>query len=170
MHQSASFAWQIRSDLHLPSTENLSRLRRTMSPIEPVFSIRETAVCPSCSLHQYATASGQNVGSPSCPRCGRPLGLAYYRFEPLRISGDGMLPDRNSIQRSIGAFVRRLRLRRHVSQEVLGRRLGIHRSVLSRFERGRCMNLAILFQAAQALDLEIDEVFVRVRDRRSREP
>jgi DNA-binding XRE family transcriptional regulator len=141
-----------------------------MSPIDPVFSIRETAVCPNCHLHQYATASGQNVGSPRCRRCGRPLGLAYYRFEPTRVWGNGMLPDRNSIQRSIGAFVRRLRLRRHISQEVLGRRLGIHRTVLSRVEGGRCMNLAILFRAAHALDLEIDEVFVRVRDRRSREP
>ena len=81
-----------------------------------------------------------------------------------------MLPDRKSIQRSIGAFVRRLRLRRHISQELLGRRLGMHRTVVSRLEGGRSMNLAILFQAAQALDLEIDEVFVRIRDRRSREP
>ena len=141
-----------------------------MSQIEPMFSIREMAVCPSCGLHQYATASGLNVGSPNCRRCGRPLGLAYYRFEPARVWGDSMLPDRNSIQRSIGAFVRRLRLRRHMSQEVLGCRLGVHRTVLSRLEGGRCMNLAIVFRAAHALDLEIDEVFVRVRDRRSREP
>jgi DNA-binding XRE family transcriptional regulator len=102
--------------------------------------------------------------------CGKPLGLAFYRFEPTRLSGKASLPDRNSTQRSIGAFVRRLRLRRHISQEVLGRRMGMRRTVLSRFEGGRCMNLAILFRAARALDLEIDEVFVRVRDRRSREP
>jgi ribosome-binding protein aMBF1 (putative translation factor) len=151
-------------------TENLPRLRRTMSPVEPTFSIREVAVCPCCRLHQYATASGQNVGSATCRRCSQPLGFAYYRFQPSGVSGDGTLPDRNSIQRSIGAFVRRLRLRRHLSQEVLSRRMVIHRTVLSRFEAGRCTNIAILFRAALALDLEIDEVFVRVRDRRSREP
>ena len=136
-----------------------------MSVVEPTFSIRVVAACPCCRLHQYATASGQNVGSAMCRRCNQPLGLAHYRFDPTGVRGDGILPDRKSIQRSIGAFVRRLRLRRHVSQEVLSRRMVIHRTVLSRFEAGRCMNLAILFRAAQALDLEIDEVFVRVRDR-----
>lgn len=141
-----------------------------MSAIEPTFSIREVLVCPCCRLHQYATASGQNVGSAMCRRCSEPLGFAYYRFEPTEVWGDGILPDRNSVQRSIGAFVRRLRLRRHLSQEVLSRRMGMHRTVLSRFEAGRCMNIAILFRAALALDLQIDEVFVRVRDRRSREP
>jgi hypothetical protein len=140
-----------------------------MPPVEPTFSIREVAVCPCCRLHQYATASGQSVGSAICRRCGQPLGFAYYKFQPSRVWGSGLLPDRNSIQRSIGAFVRRLRLRRKISQEMLGRRLAMHRTVVSRFEGGRCMNLAILFRAALALDLEIDEVFVRVRDRRSRE-
>lgn len=117
-----------------------------MSPIEPTFSIREVAVCPGCRLRQYATASGQNVGSAMCRRCGQALGV-YYRFEPTRVGGNGTVPDRNSIQCSIGAFVRRLRLRRHMSQEELGRRLAMHRTVVSRFEGGRSMNLAILFRA-----------------------
>lgn len=138
-----------------------------MSPIEPTFSIRETAICPCCQLHQYATASGLNVASTKCRRCGQPLGVAYYKFQPTRGWGDGTLPDRNSIQRSIGTFVRRLRLRRQISQEVLGQRLAMHRTVISRFEGGRCTNLATLFRAMLALDLEIDEIFVRVRDHRS---
>ena len=29
-----------------------------MSPTEPTFSIRETATCPCCHLHQYTIASG----------------------------------------------------------------------------------------------------------------
>jgi hypothetical protein len=141
-----------------------------MPPIEATFSIRETAVCPCCHLHQYVTASGLNVASTRCRRCAQSIGLAYYKFEPARFSEKALLPDRNSTQRSIGAFVRRLRLRRHISQEVLGRLMGMHRAVLSRFKGGHCTNLAILFRAALALDLEIDEVFVCVRDRRSREP
>lgn len=141
-----------------------------MFPIEPTFLIRETVACPFCHLYQHATASGLNVASTKCRRCGQPLGIAYYKFQPTRVWANGTLPDRISTQRSIGAFVRRLRLRRHISQEVLGSRMGMHRTVLSRFESGRCTNLAILFRAALALDLEIDEVFVRVRDRRSRKP
>ena len=138
-----------------------------MSAVDPTFSIKELAVCPCCHLHQYATASGQNVGSAICRRCDQPLGFAFYKFQPTRVRGNCTLADRKSIQRAIGAFVRRLRLRRKISQEVLGQRLAMHRTVVSRFEGGRSMNLAILFRAALALDLEIDEVFVRVRDRRS---
>jgi len=139
-----------------------------MSTSEPAFSIRETATCPRCHLHQYATSSGQNVASTACRRCGQPLGIAYYKFQPPRVYGEGALPDRTSLQRSIGAFIRRLRMRRQISQEVLARRLAMHRTVLTRVEGGHFLNLAILFRAAHALDLEIDQIFVRVRDRRSR--
>ncbi len=139
-----------------------------MSPIEPTFSIRETATCPNCHLHQYSTASGQYVTSTNCRRCGQPLGIAYYKFQPPRICGEGGLPDRTSIQRAIGAFIRRLRMRRQISQEVLAFRMGMHRTVVTKVEGGHFLNLAILLRAALALDLEIDQIFVRVRDRRSR--
>ena len=141
-----------------------------MSSTELTFSIRETATCPCCHLHQYATASGDNVASAKCRRCGQPLGIAYYRFQPSQVWGQGVLPDRNSIQRSIGAFIRRLRMRRHISQEALARRLAMDRTALTRVEGGRFMNLAILLRAALALDLEIDQIFVRVHDRRSGQP
>lgn len=58
-------------------------------------------------------------------------------------------------------------MRRQVSQEVLGNRLAMHRTVVTRAEGGRFLNLAILLKAALALDLEIDQILVRVRDRRS---
>ena len=137
---------------------------------EAIFSITETETCPHCHLRQYATVSGDSVASTKCRRCGQPLGVAYYRFQPPRVWRRGMLPDRDSVQRSIGAFIRRLRLRRHISQEALARSLAIDRTVLTRAEGGRFMNLAILLRAALALDLEIDQVFVRVRDRRARHP
>lgn len=137
-----------------------------MFPTEPTFSIRETVTCPSCRLHQYATASGQDVASTKCRRCGQPLGIAYYKFQPIRVRGENGLPDRTSIQRSIGDFIRHLRMRRHISQEVLGRRLAVHRTGVSKLEGGHFLNLAILLRAA--LDLEIDQIYVRVRDRRPR--
>jgi len=142
-----------------------------MSTTEPTFSIRETVTCPCCHLRQYATASGQTVASTTCcRRCGQPISITYYKFQPPRLCGEGALPDRTSIQRPIGAFIRRLRMRRQISQEVLARRLAMHRTVLTRVEGGHFLNLAILLRAALALDLEIDQIFVRVHDRRSRLP
>ncbi|MFP5237667.1 MAG: helix-turn-helix domain-containing protein [Acidobacteriota bacterium] len=108
------------------------------------------------------------MASTTCRRCGQPLGVAYYKFQPTQAWCQSALPERRFIQRSIGAFIRRLRMRRHLSQEVLARRLSMDRTVLTRVEGGRFTNLAIVFRVALALDLEIDEVFVRVRDRRSR--
>ena len=139
-----------------------------MFPSEPIFSIRETATCPSCCLHQYATLSGDSVACTKCRRCGQPLGIAFYRLQTTRICEEGGLPGRNSIQQLLGAFIRSLRLKRHISQEELSHRLEIHRTVVTRMEGGHFLNLSILFRAAHALDLEIDEIFVRVRDRRSR--
>ena len=93
-----------------------------MSTIESSFLIRETATCPHCQLCQYASASGENVAAGVCRRCGKPLGVVYYAFEPA--------PDRASIQRTIGAFLRRLRLRRKISQYVLASRVSVFDHVL----------------------------------------
>ena len=133
-----------------------------MSTIESSFLIRETATCPHCQLCQYASASGENVAAGVCRRCGKPLGVVYYAFEPA--------PDRASIQRTIGAFLRRLRLRRKISQYVLASRVAIHRTQVCRAEHGYSANLTMLFKAALAMDLEIDRIFVRVRDRQIRKP
>ncbi len=139
-----------------------------MSEAEPTFSIREEVTCPRCGLHQYATMGGDSVISGKCRRCCHPLSIVYYVFR--RDSAENGLVDRASIQKSVGAFLRRLRMKRHVSQQVLSKRLAVHRTVLSRSECGRVLNLAILLRAAVALDLDIDQIFVRVRDCRSRQP
>lgn len=139
-----------------------------MPDIDWNFSIRETVICPSCHLNQYAMAVGRHEASAQCCRCGRPLGMAYYRFQTSGLCGEGQIPGRAAIQRSIGAFIRRLRMRRHVSQEVLACRMAMHRTVITKAEGGHFQNLSLLLQAAAALDLEIDQVFVRVRDRGSR--
>lgn len=133
-----------------------------MFTTESSFLIRETATCPHCQLCQYASASGEHVAAGACRRCGRPLGVVYYAFEPA--------PDRASIQRTIGAFLRRLRLRRKLSQHVLAGRVAAHRTQVCRAEQGHSANLTMLFKAALAMDLEIDRIFVRVRDRQSRRP
>jgi len=137
---------------------------RPMFQHEDVFSIQLTASCPSCHLRQYATASGHNVAGTRCRRCGQPLGIVYYRFRRPSQPGN-ILPDRSSIQESVGAFIRRLRVRRHISQGVLARQVGVHRTAITRAEGGHASNLALLFRAASALDLEIDQIIVRVRDR-----
>ena len=126
------------------------------------FLIRETAPCPHCKLCQYASATGDNVASGVCRRCGRHLGVVYYAFDPT--------PDRASIRRTIGAFMRRLRLRRKISQDVLASRVATHRTQVCRAEQGYSSNLTMLLKAALAMDLEIDRIFVRVRDRRFSKP
>jgi DNA-binding XRE family transcriptional regulator len=123
------------------------------------FLIRETATCPHCQLCQYAIASGLKVAATACRRCGKPLGIVYYAFEPA--------PNRTSVQTTIGMFLRRLRLRRKMSQYDLARRVAVHRTQVCRAELGYSANLTLLFKAALAMDLEIDRIFVRVRDRRS---
>lgn len=133
-----------------------------MFSTESSFLIRETATCPHCQLCQYASASGEKVAAGVCRRCGRPLGVVYYAFEPA--------PDRVSIQRTIGAFLRRLRLRRKMSQHVLAGRVAMHRTQVCRAEHGYSANLTMLLKAALAMDLEIDRIFVRVRDRRFCKP
>jgi ribosome-binding protein aMBF1 (putative translation factor) len=139
-----------------------------MLAAEPTFSIREAATCPRCGLNQYTTIAGDKVASSTCRRCGHPIGIVFYAFQPTR--EENGLTDRASIQNSIGAFLRRLRMRRHISQQVLSKRLAVHRTVLSRVKCGHVLNLAILLRAAVALDLDIDQIFVRVRDCRSRQP
>ena len=131
---------------------------------EDTFSIQLTACCPSCHLSQYATASGHNVAGTRCRRCGQPLGIVYYRLRATSQTGSPV-PNRRSIRESVGAFIRRLRMRRHISQGVLARQIGVHRTAITRAEGGQISNLALLFRAASALDLEIDQIIVRVRDR-----
>lgn len=126
------------------------------------FLIRETVTCPHCGLCQYTNASGEQVAAGVCRRCGRPLGVVYYAFEPA--------PDRSFIQRTIGGFLRRLRLRRKLTQQALAGRIAVHRTQVCRAEQGYTPNLTMLFKAALAMDLEIDRIFVRVRDRHSRRP
>lgn len=131
---------------------------------EDSFSVQLTASCPSCHLRQYATASGNNVGEPRCRRCRQPLGIVYYRLR-TNAQSPSTVPDRRAIQGAVGAFIRRLRVRFQVSQGALALRIGLHRTAITRAERGQIMNLALLFKAASALDLEIDQIIVRVRDR-----
>jgi DNA-binding Xre family transcriptional regulator len=57
---------------------------------------------------------------------------------------------------------------RNISQEMLARRIATHRTVLTRLEGGHSINLPTLLRAALALDLEIDQIVVRVRDRGAR--
>ena len=133
-----------------------------MFTTESSFLIRETVTCPHCQLCQYASASGEQVAASACRRCGRPLGVVYYAFEPA--------PDRAFIQRTIGGFLRRLRLRRKLSQQALAGKIAVHRTQVCRAEQGYSANLTMLFKAALAMDLEIDRIFVRVHDRHSRSP
>ena len=131
---------------------------------EESFSIQLTASCPHCCLRQFATASGDKVAGTKCRRCGQPLGIVYYRLRATSQAGN-KLPDRRAIQESIGTLIRRLRIRRQVSQGVLARQVGVHRTAITRAEGGQLLNLELLFRAASALDLEIDQLIVRVHDR-----
>ena len=120
-----------------------------------VSTIRETVVCPVCKLKKFER------GDNKCPRCHEPLGFTYLE---IYLSGSPS-PDarrRIAIRKEVGRLIRRLRSRREMTQAELASLTGIHRTYLSRAERGQVMpSIISLMQIAQAL--EVDKVLVRVR-------
>jgi DNA-binding XRE family transcriptional regulator len=120
-----------------------------------ISTIRETLVCPVCKLRRFER------GDTVCPRCHRKLGIGY-----IEIYLPGSLAPLSSqkvvaIRKKVGVLIRRLRSRREMTQAALASLTGIHRTYLSRAERGQVMPSVIaLMQIARAL--EVDKVMLRV--------
>jgi DNA-binding XRE family transcriptional regulator len=101
-------------------------------------------------------------GSDRCRRCHHPLGVNYIElFVPT-------LPDcpkaRSPVATGIelGGLMRRLRSRRGMTQDALASLTGVHRTYLSRAERGQVVpSIISLMRIARALG--VDKILLRVR-------
>lgn len=119
---------------------------------------QENLVClnPKCRLKQYERGSGK------CRRCHHSLGISYIEIylpsslEPITSQ------EAVTIRKEVGGLIRRLRSRREITQAGLAALTGIHRTYLSRAERGQVMpSIVALMQIARAL--EVDKILMRVR-------
>ena len=119
-------------------------------------SFQETLVCSNCQLRQYERGTGK------CRRCHHSLGFTYIEIY-LPSSLELPTPQREvAIRKEVGGLIRRLRSRRDITQAVLASLTGIHRTYLSRTERGQVMpSIIALMQIACAL--EVDKILLRVR-------
>ena len=121
-----------------------------------VSTIRETVVCPICQLKQFERGNGK------CRRCQRSLGVTYIEINLpsslAHLSSQRVV----TIRKEVGGLIRRLRSRREITQAALASLTGIHRTYLSRAERGQVMpSIIALMQIARAL--EVDKILLRVR-------
>lgn len=121
-----------------------------------ISTIRDVIICPVCQLSQYER------GDSRCRRCHHRLGTTYiavFLSNPLTPLNSQYI---TAIQTEVGGLIRRLRTRRGVTQAELASLTGIHRTYLSRTERGRVMPSVItLMQIVHALG--VDKVLLRVR-------
>jgi DNA-binding XRE family transcriptional regulator len=116
----------------------------------------EIIVCPVCQMKQFERGNGR------CCRCHHPLGVNYIEiFVPT-------LPDCRdtrclvATRMELGGLMRRLRSRRGMTQGALASLTGIHRTYLSRAERGQVVpSIISLMLIARALG--VDKILLRVR-------
>jgi DNA-binding XRE family transcriptional regulator len=121
-----------------------------------VSTFRESIVCPICQLSQFERGSGK------CRRCHQSVGFNYIEIclpNPLDCRDS---KSQTTLRRETGALMRRLRLRRGVTQAALAFLTGIHRTYLSRAERGQVMP-SLLVQMQIAGSLGVDKIILRVR-------
>jgi DNA-binding XRE family transcriptional regulator len=123
-----------------------------------ISTIRDSLVCPVCQLSQFERGSG----NAKCRRCHHSLGITYIE---LFLSDQLVFIDSQSlsaIRIEVGRLIRRLRSRNGITQATLASLTGIHRTYLSRAERGQVMPSVIaLMQIVAALG--VDKVMLRVR-------
>ena len=121
-----------------------------------VSTLRETVVCPFCQLKQFERGNGK------CRRCDHSLGITYLEIQLPNSLALLSAQAGAAIRREVGGLIRRLRSRRDITQAALASLTGIHRTYLSRAERGQVIpSLIALMQIARAL--EVDKILLRVR-------
>lgn len=117
---------------------------------------RDLLTCPVCHLNQFERGNGR------CRRCHHPMGLTYIEFSlqcPLDLGDSQSLA---AVRSEVGRLMRKLRLRRGITQAALAAATGIQRTYLSRAECGQVMpSLFALFRIGGALG--VDKIMVRVR-------
>jgi DNA-binding XRE family transcriptional regulator len=117
---------------------------------------QEYLVCPNCDLKQFERTS------TNCRRCHLSLGIAYIEIylpsSLVPVTSQKIV----AIRKEVGGLIRRLRSRREITQAALASLTGIHRTYLSRAERGQVMpSIIAMMQIASALG--VDKLLLRVR-------
>ena len=91
--------------------------------------------------------------------------LKLYTLEEVKdeLLGKAGTPERDEHERNveealhiyhIGEAIKAERLRQHLTQEELGKRIGVRKARISRMERGRCISLSSACRALRALGVE----------------
>ena len=95
-------------------------------------------------------------------RCRSSFGFRYFEILPSNphASPDGEPKIDKPIE--IGSLIRRLRLRRGLTQAVLAYRTGINRTYISRAERGRVVPSVITLMKIAPI-LGVDKILLRVQ-------
>lgn len=120
-----------------------------------ISTIRETVVCPTCKLKQFERGNG------TCLRCRNPLGMTFIEIYLPISRAPHTSQTVVEIRKEVGGLIRRLRTRREITQAALASLTGIHRTYLSRAERGQVTpSIIALIQIARAL--EVDKILLRV--------
>lgn len=116
---------------------------------------RDPVVCPVCQLTQF------DPGTGVCRRCHHSLGITYIElFIPTHLDylGSHLAI---AMRMEVGKIIRRLRARRGITQAALASLTGIHRTYLSRAERGQVIPSTVtLMRIASALG--VDKILLRV--------
>jgi transcriptional regulator with XRE-family HTH domain len=90
------------------------------------------------------------------------MGFTYFEIIPSNPFASLDPQSLNAIRIEMGELIRRLRSRRGVTQAALASLTGIHRTYLSRAERGKVMpSVVALLQIVGALG--VDKILLRVR-------
>lgn len=110
--------------------------------------------CGHCGLNQFVSVRG------TCRRCHRSLGVEYFSI-PLAMER-AMVSTRESLAIEIGLLLRELRRRRGASQTLCASEVGVHRTQLSRIERGHiCPSVRLLLKLAGVFG--VDRLVLRVK-------
>lgn len=121
-----------------------------------VSTSRDAVVCPACRLSQFERGNG------NCRRCHHSLNVSYIELfipDPL---GSFDSQHHIAVRIEVGRLIRRLRSRCGMTQATVASLTGIHRTYLSRAERGQVMpSIIALIRIAGALG--VDKMLLRGR-------
>ena len=118
----------------------------------------DIVVCSVCHLTQF------NRGDGKCRRCHNPLKVVYMELVLPTLHAYCNSQSLLSMRRDLGRFIRKMRLRRGMTQTALASATasGISRTYLSRVENGRVLPSTIaLIDIAGAIG--IDKITLRIR-------
>lgn len=122
-----------------------------------VSTIRDTVICPDCQLSQFERGNGK------CRRCHHSLGISYFEIHLSSFFPSLTSQPLTVTPLEVGGLIRRLRSRCGMTQATLASLTGIHRTYLSRAERGQVTpSVTALMGIFGALG--VDKILLRVRD------